>query len=284
MLICAKRSGVVLAVVGCVALAFTSVAHADQPPPNVDQNCIGWTCQTSITVPGQVAAPAPGRPPARKRSTGTPNIAANERAAAGQGAGASSPPNPVVTGLLTGVALGQPPAAPRAAAPQPVIPPRIIPPAVIAQRAISNLTLTAPPIQMSPPPDSQGATIGFPVWMWLQPGIAATGPITAAATAGGVTVTATARLQRVIWTMGDGSTVTCIGPGTPFALAQAGTSSPDCGHTYTAKSAAVTVRATSIWQVTWQGGGATGQATLQPDAQVQLPVREVRTLNTIGGN
>lgn len=266
-----------------MVLIATDVAFADDPPAK----CYFASCVLQVQIPGtpaQQTGPAQPQKPGN-RPAGAASKTANQHATANQAATPTTPVSPVVSGLLAGVAVGQPPAPPQAAA-QPAVgvpPLPVVPPAVIAQRAISNLTLTAPPIRMSPPPGSQGATIGFPVWMWLQPGAASTGPITARATAGGVTVTATARLQRVVWTMGDGSTVTCIGPGTPFTIDQAGKPSPDCGHTYSSKSAAVTVKATSIWLVAWQGGGAVGQAILQPNSQVQVPVREVRTLNTTGG-
>lgn len=267
---------------------FGQQAFAD---PNVDVPCSNWGCQLGVTVPGQSAVPPP---PPRPRPP-----AAAPRPAAGGPPGPAPPPStrpqlpPVLPigagGALGGVdpalrqaldAAGTPPAgAARGAGGVPAAPP----PAVIAQRAISHLDLTAPPIRLSPPPASHGATIGFPVWMWLEPGQQSTGPISASATAGGVTVTATARLQYVVWDMGDGTTLRCDGPGTPFTVDQAGSRSPDCGHVYTMASPALTVTATSVWHVTWQGGGAAGQATLQPVGTVQLPVREIRTLNTTGG-
>ncbi|MFD5871698.1 ATP/GTP-binding protein [Streptomyces sp. NPDC060322] len=56
------------------------------------------------------------------------------------------------------------------------------------------------------------------------------GPATASATAGGVAATATAKVARVRWAMGDCTTVTCHGPGNPCAKSRGATPPPDCGH------------------------------------------------------
>lgn len=58
--------------------------------------------------------------------------------------------------------------------------------------------------------------VGMPMWMWADPSPTTFGPLSASATAGGVTVTATAKVTTVRWAMGDGTTVTCHGPGTPY--------------------------------------------------------------------
>ncbi|WP_331718982.1 hypothetical protein OHU23_41045 (plasmid) [Streptomyces virginiae] len=58
--------------------------------------------------------------------------------------------------------------------------------------------------------------VGLPVWMWNKPGPTRTGPATATASAGSVTVTATATVRTVVWSMGDGATITCTGPGAPY--------------------------------------------------------------------
>ena len=51
----------------------------------------------------------------------------------------------------------------------------------------------------------------------MKPGDHTWGPITRTASAGGYTVSATARVDRVVWTMGDGSTNVCRKRGTPYA-------------------------------------------------------------------
>lgn len=304
-----------------VTLEASSSADAAAPPDGggAGVQCNSLSCQLDVTVPGKpaVQAPAPaapGQPTDRAVGSGVPaappppplpsygelpgayqqapNGAATYgklQCVVGSSAGCLGLTNPDGSPFVDkfGRAIGvlvTPPAPGGAGAPAagaPAVP--VVAPAELARRAISELAIGAPPIRMAPPPGSEGATIGFPVWMWLDRGEATTGPITRSASAGGITVTATARLQQVVWDMGDGMTVTCHGPGTVFTLDRAGEKSPDCGYLYTRRSPGYTVTATSYWQVTWQGGGQTGQDALQARAQTQLPVREIRTLNTIPG-
>jgi len=61
--------------------------------------------------------------------------------------------------------------------------------------------------------------------------------VAATAAAGAVSVTAVAKPVAVVWEMGDGGTVTCTGPGTPFPVgADPKSASPDCGYTYRHRS------------------------------------------------
>ncbi|WP_370942022.1 hypothetical protein AB5J62_23220 [Amycolatopsis sp. cg5] len=165
----------------------------------------------------------------------------------------------------------------------PVVPQ--VSPAELAQRAIEQMGLSAPDIKLAPPADSpHGATIGFPVWMWTARSEATTGPVTRTASAGAISVTATAKLARITWSMGDGSAVSC-GPGTPFTEDRAGQPSPTCGHIYLKKAAAGAfgIAATSHWEISWSGGGQSDFQTMALTANAQLPVREIRTLNVQGG-
>ncbi|PPS91496.1 hypothetical protein [Streptomyces sp. MH60] len=63
--------------------------------------------------------------------------------------------------------------------------------------------------------------------------------------------------------MGDGTTVTCVGPGTPYRGSKGMVDSPGCGHRYTRSSSAqpgerFSLTAMSTWTVNWEitGGGA----------------------------
>jgi hypothetical protein len=128
--------------------------------------------------------------------------------------------------------------------------------------------------------------VGMPTWMWVaQPSANTWGPITRTASAGGVTVTATAKVSKVVWSMGDGSSVTCTSPGTPYQDSYGKRSSPECGHTYTRTSLgqpgdAYHVSATSYWVVTWAGGGQTGIIDLDFTANTQIKVGEMQVLVT----
>jgi hypothetical protein len=146
------------------------------------------------------------------------------------------------------IPAGQNPVAPPAPSPQQV-----------AQQAYNQLRLPSPEIRLNP-----GGTqlVNLPTWMWVADG--AWGSKSATAAVPGVSVTATAVPDRVVWQMGDGATVTCAGPGSAFPVtANPLAASPDCGHTYTRSSLGepnneFNVSATVHWTVTWTGAGQGG--------------------------
>lgn len=149
----------------------------------------------------------------------------------------------------------------------------------LAQHAYQALVMPRPDVGMSPEMDvSQLA--GLPVWLWLKTG--SWSPRSVTLTANGVTVTATATPRRVVWSMGDGTTETCSGPGIPFPEHPAGdgmTPSPSCGHTYRRTSAtepggAFRATTTIVWRVDWTGFGPGGTF---PDVEssTEFPVRVI---------
>ncbi|MEV5673691.1 ATP/GTP-binding protein [Streptomyces sp. B21-104] len=105
-----------------------------------------------------------------------------------------------------------------------------IDPELVARRAAASMRLEPP--KVASPRAAGTYVVGMPTWMWAAPSPSTFGPATASATAGGVTVTATARVTRVRWAMGDGTAVTCRGPGTPYRQSRGKAMSPDCGHFY----------------------------------------------------
>ncbi|WP_189828260.1 ATP/GTP-binding protein [Streptomyces finlayi] len=156
-------------------------------------------------------------------------------------------------------------------------------PAVLAQQAIDTMTLKGPSIGITPKPGGKGV-VGMPVYLWTAQTPETYGPNTATATAGAVTVTATAKVSKIVWEMGDGKTVTCTNPGTPYRPEFGKQPSPDCGHRYaqpssTTPSGKYHVTATSTWTVDWQGAGQTGQLTEVRGAAVDITVAEVQVLN-----
>ncbi|MFE0520759.1 ATP/GTP-binding protein [Streptomyces sp. NPDC058954] len=132
----------------------------------------------------------------------------------------------------------------------------VVDPEAVARQAVDSMKLTGPDVA-SPRPAGH-YVVGMPMWMWVNQGPTTYGPNTASATAGGVTVTATARVSSVSWTMGDGGTpVVCHGPGTRYQPSMGLADSPDCGYRYTRSSSSrpghrYTVTATSTWTITWQ--------------------------------
>ncbi|MFE4411306.1 ATP/GTP-binding protein [Streptomyces sp. NPDC056821] len=160
-----------------------------------------------------------------------------------------------------------------------------IDPEVLARRAVDSMRLDGPDIVS---PRAAGRyTVGVPMWLWVRQNPTTYGPASVTASAGAVTVTATARVTGIRWDMGDGTTVTCTGPGTPYHADAGMTDSPDCGHRYTRASLGepgerYLLTATSTWSVTWHvtGGGADeGEFTETRHSTVGVHVGEVQVLN-----
>ncbi len=154
--------------------------------------------------------------------------------------------------------------------------PPVVSPEVLARQARAKLSLPEVVITMNPPGDQ---LVNLPIWLALDAGSWRVRSATASVP--GVSVTATARPMTVAWSMGDGTTKTCDGPGTAWT---SGTdpkaASPDCGHVYRRSSAgaaggAYTVSATVTWEVTWAGAGQSGTVPgLTTSGQVQTRVQE----------
>lgn len=198
---------------------------------------------------------------------------------------------PVCAGPVLGspwLTAGQPiwvtnPQAPAAPAPAPA--PLPIDPVLLAQQAASELPLPTGGIEMAPPVSAE-QLVNVPTWLWLDPGTWQ--PLSATATAGPVSVEATAIPTEVLWDMGDGHQITCPGPGTPYN-AQDPNATTDCSYTWTQSSAdqpngAYEVTATISWSVTWSATGAPGGGNLGPvagpAAHASVRVAESQGLNT----
>jgi hypothetical protein len=159
-------------------------------------------------------------------------------------------------------------------------------PAVLAQQARAELTLPPPRIHTSP--DNPRGVVNFPTWLWVEPSSWAPLDVTTPELRG-VAASMTATPRSVAWAAGDGATVTCDGPGTPFrpGVTRAESASPDCGHTYTRSSAGqpggrYRLAATMTWSLTWQleGGPVNTLEDLTSQGTVDLQVAEYQALNT----
>jgi hypothetical protein len=154
----------------------------------------------------------------------------------------------------------------------------------IAQQAIANQTLPMPAVSVNPPLPG-GAVVNYPTWLWVDG--ASWRTITATASVDGLSVTATATPQSVVWTMGDGGSVTCNGPGTPYDAAKPATEQrSDCTHSFTRSSAsqpgqAFTATASMQWVTTWQASDGTSGSlgTVTRSSTFSLPVREIQAVN-----
>ncbi|MGY0541412.1 hypothetical protein ACW14X_28120 [Nocardioides sp. YJ-D4] len=159
-------------------------------------------------------------------------------------------------------------------------------PREVAEMAVEKLDLSAIQIGITPEPGpDRVGLVGMPVWMWAKkPNSNTYGPATASASAGGITVTATARVHEITWDMGDGTTVECRSAGTPYEASFGKKASPDCGHVYRLSSArepngTYSVTATSAWVITWQGAGQAGTIRLDGlSRSVDIAVGEAQVL------
>jgi hypothetical protein len=157
-------------------------------------------------------------------------------------------------------------------------------PAELAARAVRLLPIAGPVIGMAPAPGSVGL-VGLPVWMWTAVSARTWGPVSATASVPGMSVTATARAQKVVWDMGDGHVVTCWSPGTVYSIGRGGGKSPSCGYVYSHPSGSqpggkYLVTATTTWAVTWTGGGASGALTATRSSSVGVAIGELQVLVT----
>ncbi len=158
-------------------------------------------------------------------------------------------------------------------------------PSVLAERALDEAPIPLPAPQMNPPAD-EGAVVNVELWLWIDP--EQWQPVSASAGAGGVQVTTVAAPERVEWSMGNGDTVTCVGPGTPYDSDRPpDEQETDCTYTYREGSARApegrfTITATVTWTVRWSVSGAVGGGELAPatrTSEVDIAVAEIQTLN-----
>ncbi len=156
-------------------------------------------------------------------------------------------------------------------------------PAQLAAQARALLKLATPVIESNPRPGLP-QMVSVPMWAWIPAGVYA--PVSATASVPGEAVTATATPASVAWSFGDGTSLVCAGPGTPYtAGSDPKAASPTCGHTYTADSGrgTFTVSATVSWTVTWSGAGQSGAFNdMSTTATEAVVVQQSRALVTGG--
>ncbi|MQS16484.1 ATP/GTP-binding protein [Streptomyces kaniharaensis] len=157
-------------------------------------------------------------------------------------------------------------------------------PAALAQEIFATMKFDVPDIGTAPEKGGKGV-VGMPVWLWATPSKTSWGQWRESKAAGGLSVTVTAQVTQIDWSMGDGGSRTCTVPGTPYTSDKGGAASPDCGYRYTTTSAGkpdgkFQVSATTTWAVHWEGGGQQGD--LQPikkTSTTELTIGEVQVLN-----
>jgi len=162
--------------------------------------------------------------------------------------------------------------------------------AVLAEQAVNRLRLPSPVIKVNPlvtvnPGAPPAQVVYVPTWLWVDS--SSWGTRSATASAGGLSVTATANPTKVAWSTGDGHTEICNGPGAAWTSGTDPSKASTCGHTYTTpspKGRKYTLQATVTWEISWSGGGETGtRPALTTTSQVALQVLEAGGLNSAGG-
>ncbi|MFE4512669.1 hypothetical protein ACFRMQ_00515 [Kitasatospora sp. NPDC056783] len=153
-------------------------------------------------------------------------------------------------------------------------------PRQLAETAVENMRLQGADIGIAPKTGGV-SLIGLPVWLWTTVSDTTWGPKSASVSAGGVTVTATASVDKIVWAMGDGSTEVCRTPGDPYDPSF-GSRKPTCGHTYTKVSGAspYKITATSTWIVNWTSStGQNGTITTTRESSTTAAIAELQTVN-----
>ncbi len=149
----------------------------------------------------------------------------------------------------------------------------------LARAAVSQMGLEPVSIGIVPEPlPGRVGIVGLPTWMWVEHASDTTmGPISRTATADGYSVAARAHVTHIDWSMGDGTTITCTGPGTRYEDRYGKSSSPTCGHHYT-RSGSYPVSATSHWAIDWSAPGQTGAISLSLTSQTTITMGEIQVL------
>lgn len=158
-------------------------------------------------------------------------------------------------------------------------------PEQLAREAVRQMQLKPIAIGIAPndDPGSVGL-VGMPIWLWAaDPGSQTIGPISRSVSEGGFTVTATAEVERIRWSMGDGGVMTCAGPGTPYKIKYGITESPTCGYRFD-KQGEFTVTARSDWVVNWRGIGETGTFRIYLTQNTQVVIGELNVVTVNGGS
>lgn len=158
----------------------------------------------------------------------------------------------------------RPPTAGRPAAATAAVAP-VVDVMTIVRQVYAEVPLALPVPHTSPPVDAD-QLVGFPIWMWVDGAVWRT--FDASASVSGVTVTVVATPKALRWDMGDGTVVSCAGPGTAWTEGS-GEGRSDCSHIYQYVSAhqpdgRYHASVTVSWSVSWSA--STGESGTLPDA------------------
>lgn len=157
-------------------------------------------------------------------------------------------------------------------------------PEELARRALASISLLPPRATVAPRKSIGPGLVGLPVWMWASPGEDYFGPLEASASDRGLTVSIEARVDDIVWDMGNGDKISCGDrPGTRYDPQGpgAGGPSPDCGYAGYAKADTYEIFARTHWTVRWTASngvrGEIPQTRTSGIIQVQIDELQVVT-------
>ena len=123
------------------------------------------------------------------------------------------------------------------------------------------------------------AAVGYPLWLWAEGNL---NPAPVSDSVLDVSVSLDARLESVIFSMGDGKSVNCTVVDRKWTRAvKPGAESPVCGYRYHEPSLPkgnYTVTAQTVWAVDWNINGTTGTLPFYQQSSTELPVGELQVL------
>jgi hypothetical protein len=123
--------------------------------------------------------------------------------------------------------------------------------------------------------------VGVRTWLWIDP--AQWQPQSATAAVPGLSATVTAQPTTVQWDMGDGTTLTCDGPGVAYDPGRPdGDQHSDCSHVFE-HDGTHDVRATIEWQVRWTASDGSSGALPDVTRATQFPLQAEQRQAVING-
>jgi hypothetical protein len=159
--------------------------------------------------------------------------------------------------------------------------------AAIARQVYEQVPLVFPQPHTSPPLGAPHL-VGFPTWFWVDGTVWRS--FDAHASLAGITVSVVAEPKSLHWDMGDGTSLTCAGPGTAWTADTPADQRSACSHVYQFVSAhqpdgRYHGQVTVVWSVSWSA--STGESGGLPDASrstsFTLDVGQRQAVVTYGG-
>ena len=152
--------------------------------------------------------------------------------------------------------------------------------ATLARQAYRELPLLYPQPHTAPP-TNVSQLVGVRTWFWIEPG--QWQPRAASAAVPGLSATVTATPTATRWDTGDGTTITCDGPGIPYDPGRPDSvQHSDCSHVFQ-HDGEHDVRVTIVWHVRWSATDGSGGALPDVERATQFPLQAEQRQAVING-